>query len=74
MASTLLVGCATSGQLGEVRDLAQRALDEARAAQSKANMADNHAKAAMQSADKAGTCCAANTERIERAMERSMSK
>ena len=67
VAAVLLAGCATTAEVEEARMLAQQAMDAAKAA-------DSHAKAAMESADRANACCAANTERLERAMERSMRK
>jgi|SRR6056297_240100 len=76
-------GCATITQeeLDAVRTTAEQALSEARAANTGAEEAkriatnaQNTANRAAQAASEAQACCAANTDRIERMFERSMTK
>jgi murein lipoprotein len=81
-------GCASPGGIDEVRATAEQALTEARAAKTTADAANasaeearrvatnaqNTANRAAQAASEAQACCAANTDRIERMFQRSMSK
>ncbi|HUG98512.1 MAG TPA: Lpp/OprI family alanine-zipper lipoprotein [Gammaproteobacteria bacterium] len=82
-------GCATNTQdLDAVRATAEQALNEARAAKTAADAAQagseeakrvatnaqNTANRAAQAASEAQACCAANTDRIERMFQRTMSK
>ncbi|MFU8896294.1 MAG: alanine-zipper protein [Gammaproteobacteria bacterium] len=85
----VMSGCAVSQQdLDAVRTTAEQALNEARAAKTTADAANasadearrvatnaqNTANRAAQAASEAQACCAANTGRIERMFERTMSK
>jgi murein lipoprotein len=82
-------GCGTPrADLDGVRSTAEQALNEARAAKTTADAANasaeeakrvatnaqNTANRAAQAASEAQACCAANTDRIERMFQRSMSK
>jgi murein lipoprotein len=82
-------GCGTPrADLDGVRSTAEQALNEARAAKTAADNANasaeearrvatnaqNTANRAAQAASEAQSCCAANTDRIERMFQRSMSK
>lgn len=81
-------GCANTQGLDAVRATAEQALNEARAAKTAADAAQagseeakrvatnaqNTANRAAQAASEAQACCAANTDRIERMFQRSMSK
>jgi hypothetical protein len=77
----LAAGCATTGELEEVRTIANNALstanqarDTASAAQSTASEAASAAAQAQQSADAAQACCNENADKIERAFEMHMRK
>ncbi len=77
----LAAGCATTGELEEVRTIANNALstanqarDAASAAQSAASDAATAASQAQQSADAAQACCNENADKIERAFEMHMRK
>lgn len=88
MAVATASGCVTTGDLEEVRSLAQQAADDAAAAQSAANSAERKANSAQSTASEANAraaraeeaaneaqqCCAANTERMNRMFEKSMQK
>jgi murein lipoprotein len=87
LALGVMSGCATS-DIDAVRATAEQALNEARAAKTTADAAragaeeaksvatnaQNTANRAAQAASEAQACCAANTDRIERMFQRSMSK
>ena len=79
----VMSGCAsiTPEELDAVRATADQALSEARTATAGAEEAkriaanaQNTANSAAQAASQAQACCAANTDRIERMFERTMSK
>lgn len=77
----LVAGCATTGQLEEVRATANNALSEARAAGAKADEAANAANSAMgavegaqRAADNAQACCNDNADKLDRMFERAMRK
>ncbi len=84
----VMSGCATQRDIDAVRTTAETALNEARAAATTAAAANagaeeakrvatnaqNTANRAAQAASEAQACCAANTDRIERMFQRSMSK
>jgi len=84
----VMSGCATQKDIDAVRATAEQALNEARAAKTTADAAragaeeaksvatnaQNTANRAAQAASEAQACCAANTDRIERMFQRSMSK
>ncbi len=77
----LMAGCATTGQLEEVRATANSALSEARAAGTKADEAMNNATSAMsaseqaqRAADNAQACCNDTTDKLDRMFERAMRK
>ncbi len=81
-------GCASTDEIESVRSTAVEALNEARAAKSAADSAaataaeaksiatsaQSAANRAAQAASEAQACCRANTDRIERMFEKSMSK
>jgi murein lipoprotein len=81
-------GCVSSADLDAAKATAEQALNEARAAKTAADAANagseeakriatnaqNTANRAAQAASEAQACCAANTDRIERMFQRSMSK
>lgn len=69
MTSLLLGGCAStsSSEMNSVRAMAEQAMQRAQAAEAKADQA-------MRAAQEAQACCAANTQRINRAFEESMKK
>ncbi|MGH8594086.1 MAG: Lpp/OprI family alanine-zipper lipoprotein [Gammaproteobacteria bacterium] len=77
----LMAGCATTGQLEEVRATANNALSEARAAGTKSDEAMNTATSAMsageqaqRAADNAQACCNDTTDKLDRMFERAMRK
>ena len=74
----MAAGCATRGDLDEVRATAETALSEARAARDAAGGAGGDAMSAAQeaksAADAAQTCCTENTTRLDRMFERAMRK
>lgn len=83
--AVLLGGCAStasdSGEMDALRAMAQQAMDRAEAAEtmakqasSQASRASSDAAAAMQAAQQSQSCCEANTQRINRAFEKSMQK
>lgn len=83
LAAGLAAGCSTVTveQLEAVTATANNALSEARAAQdtasnalSVANDASAAAASAQSAADSAQSCCNANSERLDRAFSRAMSK
>ena len=84
LAFGVMSGCATTlseQDLDAVRATAEQALNEARAASAGAEEAkrvatnaQNTANRAAQAASESQACCAANTDRIERMFQRSMSK
>ncbi len=81
-------GCVTTGDLEEVRAMAEQAAQDAAAAQQAANAAERKATAAQSTASEANAratraeeaanaaeqCCKANTERMNRMFEKSMQK
>lgn len=74
-------GCVSSGDLEEVRAMAQEAQSTAQSAESTANSAESTAENAQQTADRAmkaaqeaKDCCEANSKRIERMFEKSQRK
>lgn len=74
-------GCASTEELAEVRRIAEeaqstadRAAATASDAQASATQAQQAAADASFKADEAAACCAANSERMERMFQRSMSK
>lgn len=74
-------GCATKGQLEEVRALAASAQKSAEQAVTTASAADSKASAAAQKADQAADaagaaqkCCQANSEKMNRMFEKAMTK
>jgi hypothetical protein len=84
----VLAGCASTSEIQSLRamteeamaistgakDQADAAMGAAQEANANAQRAMDRADAAMQAADEAQTCCEANTRRIDRLLERSMSK
>ncbi len=82
LAATLaLGGCATTEQLNELRAEVEALQNSTEAAQTSANNANAAANRAQQTANQAlqaaadaQACCNANTERLNRAFERSMLK
>lgn len=74
LAAVLLSGCATTGQLEEVRAMAAAAQDSAAKAEQSAASAQATADRAEASAQDANSCCAANSERIERAFQKALRK
>ena len=77
----LLSGCATSEQIKQIQATADRALetannasDRANNAQSTANQALDAARRAQSTADAAQACCNENSQKIDRAFEKSMRK
>ena len=74
LAATLTAGCATTGQLDEVKKEAAAASAAAAAAQTAATAAQATAAQAQASASDANSCCQANTERLERAFKHSLRK
>lgn len=77
----LMAGCATTGQLEEVRATANNALSEARAAGTKADEAMSTATSAVsageqaqRAADNAQACCNDTTDKLDRMFERAMRK
>jgi sensor c-di-GMP phosphodiesterase-like protein len=69
IAGLILGGCAStsSSEMSSVREMAERAMQRAEAAEAKADQA-------MRAAQDAQSCCAANTQRINRAFEEAMKK
>lgn len=74
-------GCATTGQLDEVRAMAEeakqaaaQAASNASAAGSKADAAAMKADEAMNAAGSAQKCCQANSEKMNRMFEKAMTK
>lgn len=74
-------GCATKGELAEVRAMAESAQQEAASAASAAAAAESSAKAASMKADDAQNaagaaqkCCQANSEKMNRMFEKAMTK
>lgn len=81
-------GCATTGDLDEVRTMVEEAQAAAEAAQQSADQAQTSADTAQQTADQAEStadaaaqaaqesesCCDANTERLDRMFQRSQQK
>ncbi len=77
LAVGLGAGCATSGELEEVKGIANNALNEARAARDVANSAQgaNEAAAeAQRTADAAQACCNETNDKLDRAWEKGMRK
>ena len=77
----LAMGCATRGQLDEIRATAENALSEARTASQTANDSMDEIRSArdaslqaQRAADNALACCNDNAEKIERMFERAMMK
>lgn len=69
-----LTGCVSTSELESVRAQADQALAVARRAEAAAEAANRRADSAMRAAQEAKTCCATNSEKIDRAMERGMGK
>ena len=74
-------GCASTSEIDKLRNevrLLQRTADDAQrtaqAADQKATAAQTTANEALQSAKDANACCAANTEKLDRAFKKSMTK
>lgn len=67
-------GCASTGDIEEVRAMAQEAKSTAQSAQSTANTAQQTADRAMKAAQESKECCEANSKRIERMFEQSQRK
>lgn len=90
IAMGVMSGCATieRAEFDSLQSTAEQALNEARAAKTSADAAkagadeakriatnaQNTANRAAQAASEAQSCCAANTDRIERMFQKSMSK
>ena len=83
LALALASGCAsiTKEQLDEVRAMAEQAMSSSESAAATADKAMNTAESAMSKADAAmdaaggaQACCDANSERIDRAFQKSMQK
>ncbi len=77
----LVSGCATTEQLAEVRSIAESAQSSANGAASRAdnalstaNDALDAARNAQSTAEAATNCCNANTERLDRMVEKAMMK
>ena len=77
----LLSGCATTEQIAQIQATADKALetannaaDRANNAQSTANQALDAARKAQAAADAAQACCNENSQKIDRAFEKSMRK
>lgn len=77
----LLAGCATTEQIRQIQDTADKALATANSAassaanaQSTANQALDAAKNAQSAADSAQACCNENSAKIDRAFENAMKK
>ena len=77
----LTVGCATTGEMEEVRGTANNAMSTAQAAQQSVGAAqaaaDNAAAVAQEakaSADAAQSCCTETSDKIDRMFQRSMQK
>lgn len=80
-AALMLGGCASMEELNKLRAeveatqrTAEAAQTTANTAQASADRAQQTAKQALQAAADAQACCDANTERLNRAFERSMLK
>ncbi len=81
VSACLTAGCATTGEMEELRGTANNALSTAQAAQQSASAAQtaadgvaataNEAKA---SADAAQSCCTETSDKIDRMFQRSMQK
>lgn len=76
-----LSGCATTEQIAQIQATADKALetannatDRANNAQSTANQALDAARKAQATADAAQSCCNENSQKIDRAFEKSMRK
>ncbi|MEH6578050.1 MAG: Lpp/OprI family alanine-zipper lipoprotein [Amphritea sp.] len=69
-----VTGCASTSELNDVRTMAEQAMAMSQQADDRAASADAQAKQAMQAAQDAQTCCLQNSEKIDRAFERSMQK
>jgi Alanine-zipper, major outer membrane lipoprotein len=74
-------GCATTGDLDEVRDIATKAQTEARAAAATANSAQSAANdaaaagaEAQRTADAAQACCNETNDKLDRAWHKGMQK
>ncbi|MGQ0591754.1 MAG: Lpp/OprI family alanine-zipper lipoprotein [Gammaproteobacteria bacterium] len=81
LAVGLGAGCATTGELEEVKGIANNALNEARAARDTANNAQgavNDAAAAaaeaQRTADAAQACCNETNDKLDRAWHKGMQK
>ncbi|WP_111641260.1 alanine-zipper protein [Marinimicrobium alkaliphilum] len=74
MGFALATGCASNAAIEEAQSDAQRALEVAEEAQRTAQQAAEAARAAQRSADAAQRCCDANTEKLDRALERMQQK
>ena len=74
----IAAGCATKGDLDEVRATAETALSEARAARDAAGAGGQDALSAAQDAKSAAqaaqACCNENTTRLDRMFEKAMRK
>jgi outer membrane murein-binding lipoprotein Lpp len=74
LAGALVSGCATNGDIEEVRKMAADAQAASSRAEQAASSAQATAERAEASAQDANSCCAANTEKLERVFQRSMRK
>ncbi len=76
LAVGLGAGCATSGELEEVKGIATNALNEAKAARAAADSAQGAEAAAeaQRTADAAQACCTETKDQLERAWHKGMQK
>lgn len=70
----LAAGCATGGQLEELRSEVSAAYAKADSAESTANAAMSAAEQAQSTADNALACCNDNTSKLDRMFEHTMRK
>ncbi len=75
VASALLVtGCASTSEINEAKSAAERAMEAANRAVSMAEAAEAKAEQALREAQQAQMCCNENSEKMQRMLERNMSK
>lgn len=74
VAALTLGACASNTEIEKAQTMAQQAIDAASRATSAAEQASEKADRAMQAAQESQRCCDANSEKMERLLERGMSK
>ncbi|GGK60651.1 Lpp/OprI family alanine-zipper lipoprotein [Amphritea balenae] len=71
----LASGCATNtSEMDTIRSLAEQAIAQSERASAQAANAEAKADQAMKAANEAQQCCLENSEKIDRAFERTMAK